>query len=148
MSEITKNGGGVERMPRKKQEKPKNTRKFDTPEALQAACDAYFAECDAKGKLYGEAGLCLALGITRSTLWSWRNGEKCQDLQDTVRMADLRIQDQLESDPTYMQKGMVTKAIFMLKQPQFGGYQDKIESKADISVNVKMGANMDESDFK
>jgi hypothetical protein len=63
-------------------------------------------------------------------------------------MADLRIQDQLESDPTYMQKGMVTKAIFMLKQPQFGGYQDKIEAKADLAVNVKMGKNVDESDFQ
>lgn len=31
---------------------------------------------------------------------------------------------------------------------RLGGYQDKVESKSDISVNVKMGENMDESDFK
>ena len=47
-----------------------------------------------------------------------------------------------------MQKGMVTKAIFMMKQPRFGGYQDKIEAKTDIAVNVKMGSNVDASDFK
>ena len=44
--------------------------------------------------------------------------------------------------------GMVTKAIFLMKQPRFGGYQDKIEAKQDIQVNVKMGNGMDASDFK
>ena len=47
-----------------------------------------------------------------------------------------------------MQKGMVTKAIFLMKQQRFGGYQDKIEAKTDIAVNVKMGSNVDASDFK
>jgi len=36
----------------------------------------------------------------------------------------------------------------MLKQPRFAGYQDKIEAKQDIAVNVKMGANVDASDFQ
>ena len=38
--------------------------------------------------------------------------------------------------------------IFMLKQKRFAGYQDKIEAKTDIAVNVKMGSGMDDSDFK
>ena len=78
----------------------------------------------------------------------WYDGTDCADLQEPVQRAYLRIQAQLESDPTYMQKGMVTKAIFLMKQPRFGGYQDKIEAKQDISVNVKMGNGMDDSDFK
>ena len=123
-------------------------RKYKTAAALQAKCDEYFAKCDADGKLYGEAGLALHLGVVLSTLRKWYDGTDCADLQETVQMAYLRIQSQTESDPTYMEKGMVTKAIFLMKQPRLGGYQDKIEAKTDISVNVKMGSNVDESDFK
>ena len=43
---------------------------------------------------------------------------------------------------------MVTKSIFLMKQPRLGGKQDRVEAKQDISVNVKMGENVDESDFK
>ena len=42
---------------------------------------------------------------------------------------------------------IVSYRIFLLKQEKFGGYQDKIEAKSDLNVNVKMGKNMEESDF-
>jgi hypothetical protein len=45
-------------------------------------------------------------------------------------------------------KNMTPFVIFMLKQKRFAGYQDKIEAKTDIAVNVKMGKGMDDSDFK
>ena len=123
-------------------------RKYATAEALQDRCEDYFAKCDANRILYGEAGLALHLGVKLDTLRKWYDGKDCSDYQEIVQMAYLRIQSQLESDPTYMMKGMVTKAIFMMKQPRFGGYQDKIEAKTDIAVNVKMGSNVDASDFK
>lgn len=126
----------------------KGGRKYATAEALAAKCEEYFTTCDDQGKLYGEAGLALYLGVVRDTLRKWYDGTDCPDLQETVQMAYLRIQSQAESDPAYMEKGMVTKAIFLLKQPRFGGFQDKIEAKTDIAVNVKMGSGMDESDFK
>lgn len=123
-------------------------RKYANAAALQKKCDEYFAKCDEEGKLYGEAGLALHLGVMLATLRKWYDGTDCPDLQETVQMAYLRIQSQTESDPAYMEKGMVTKAIFLMKQPRLGGYQDKIEAKTDIAVNVKMGSNVDESDFK
>ena len=128
----------------------KNTwkRKYATAEALEEKCSEYFAKCDKDGHLYGEAGLSLHLGVKLDTLRKWYDGKDCSDYQEIVQMAYLRIQSQLESDQTYMQKGMVTKAIFLMKQPRFGGYQDKIEAKQDIQVNVKMGNGMDASDFK
>ena len=128
----------------------KNTwkRKYATAEALQDRCEDYFAKCDANRILYGEAGLALHLGVKLDTLRKWYDGKDCSDYQDIVQMAYLRIQSQFESEPAYMEKGMVTKAIFMMKQPRFGGYQDKIEAKTDIAVNVKMGSNVDASDFK
>ena len=128
----------------------KNTwkRKYKTAAELQKKCDEYFAKCDEEGKLYGEAGLALYLGVMLATLRKWYDGTDCPDLQVTVQFVYLCILSQTESDPAYMEKGMVTKAIFLMKQPRFGGYQDKIEAKTDIAVNVKMGSNVDESDFK
>ena len=139
-------------MPKKKAERSENAPpgvcKYQTAEELARACDAYFAKCDQVGELYGEAGLCLALGVTLNTYRRWRHGETAAYLSETVQMADLRIQHQLETDARYHEKSMVSRAIFMMKQPQFGGYQDRIEARQDIAVNVKMGAGMDESDFK
>lgn len=133
-------------MPQKRENTGK--RKYKTAAELQTKCDEYFAQCDEEGKLYGEAGLALHLGVMLATLRKWYDGTDCPDLQETVQKAYLRIQSQVESDPTYMMKGMVTKAIFLMKQPRLGGYQDKIEAKADIAVNVQMGSNTEKSDFE
>ena len=43
---------------------------------------------------------------------------------------------------------MATRGIFALKQRRLGGWVDRIEAKQDLTVNVKMGGGMDESDFK
>ena len=128
----------------------KNTwkRKYATAEALEGKCNEYFAKCDKDGHLYGEAGLALHLGVKLDTLRKWYDGKDCSDYQDIVQMAYLRIQSQFESEPAYMEKGMVTKSIFMLKQKRFGGYQDKIEANTNIDVNVKMGKNVDASCFE
>lgn len=132
---------------KKRTDNPGN-RKYATAADLRAKCDEYFALCDEKGLLYGEAGLALHLDVAIETLRAWYDGKKCEDLQHTVQRAYLQIQSQMESGWQYQEKGMVTKSIFLMKQPRFGGYQDKIEAKQDISVNVKMGDGMDESDFK
>ena len=124
-------------------------RAFKDEAELRKACDKYFADCDRERILYGGAGLALALGVKLSTLRAWYDGTKCPDLSDEVQRAYLRIQDQIETNTAYMEKGgMTTKAIFLLKQRRFGGYQDRIEAKNDITVNVKMGDGVDESDFK
>lgn len=123
--------------------------KYGTVQELEKAVDAYFRDCDRGGKLYGEAGLCLALGISLETLRRWYDGTQRPENQEVIQRAYLRIQDQIETSPAYMEKGgMASKAIFLLKQARFGGYQDKIEAKQDLTVNVKMGGGMDESDFK
>lgn len=135
-------------MSRKTNTENTGERKYATAAELREKCEAYFAECDAKGVLYGEAGLALYLDVSLHTLRNWYDGERCKDLQYEAQRAYLRIQNQAECDPLYMMKGMVPKSIFLLKQSRLGGYQDKVEAKADISVNVKMGTGMDESDFK
>lgn len=128
---------------------------FETAEEFREAADKYFADCDAAGKLYDEAGLCL--GLTRynrkgrkvllQSLRRWCDGEVCPYLQEEVQYAYLRIQEQIATSPAYQEKGMVTRGIFLQKQKQFGGYQDRVETKQDTTVHIVHGADMDKSDF-
>lgn len=121
--------------------------KFKTAEELQEKLDAYFADCDEQRKLYSEVGMALFLKVSLITLDQWWRGTRCPYLQETIRMAYTRIAEQIATDPRYNERQMVSYRIFLLKQEKFGGYQDRVEAKNDLTVNVKMGANMEESDF-
>lgn len=131
----------------KEKDEQGNARKYKSAASLKNKLEAYFAWCDDEGRLYSEQGMALYLGVSMSTLDTWWRGKYCLDLQDTIRWAYLRIADQIMTDPRYAEKSMVSLKIFLLKQEKFGGYQDKVESRQDISVNVKMGSGMEESDF-
>ena len=132
------------------------SRSYKSVEALHRAIEGYFAKCDRDGTLYGEAGLALYLSehseggrlVSVALMRKWYDGQSCAAFQTEIERAYMRIQSQIESDPRYMDKTMGTRAIFLLKQPRFGGLQDKIEAKQDISVNVNMGKNMDKSDWE
>lgn len=119
-----------------------------TPRIVRGRCEEYFSRCDQEKGLYGEAGLALAVGVPLETLRSWFDGRERPDLQEEVRRAYLRIQSQLETSPAYMGKGMVSKAVFLMKQPRLGGYLEKTDVRQDLTVHVKLNKSMDESDFK
>lgn len=129
---------------------------FPTADAFTQAANRYFDECDAADRLYGEAGLCLALSsynekgksVSLKTLREWYDGESCPWLKDAVQQAYLRIQAQVESDERYRDKAMATRAIFLQKQGRLGGYQDKSEVKQDTRVHIIHGDSMDASDFQ
>lgn len=124
-------------------------KKFQTPEELKAACDAYFDECDRNGELYGEAGLALALKTSLRELRGWFTGEKFPEMREAAEYAYLKIMHQIETDERYQEKGgMSTRSIFLMKQQYFGGYQDKLAAQTQIDVNVKMGEGMDKTDFE
>ena len=128
--------------------KPTGKRTYETAADLQTACEKYFAKIDASGEVPSESGLALHLGISLGTLHSWYDGDRAPDLQDATRDAynemTVRYLQMLQGG----NKNMTPFVIFMLKQRRCAGYQDKIEAKTDIAVNVKMGSGMDESDFK
>lgn len=125
------------------------SRKYYSAKELEQIANAYFEACDEKNVLYGEAGLALGLGLTLRELREMYDGKRGEAFQTVIQRAYLCIQNQIETSPAYREKGgMATKAIFLLKQPRLGGYQDKIEARNDMTVNVKMGAGVDESDFK
>lgn len=129
---------------------------FETAEEFTELANAYFDECDKANRLYGEAGLCLYLTnhnrkgrtVKLETLHTWYDGDKAAYLQDAVQAAYLRIQEQIESDPAYMEKGMTTRAIFLSKQKRLGGYQDKVESKNETTVHIVHSDSVDAEDFK
>ncbi len=72
--------------------------KFETPEILDAAIDAYFASCyDTEGKLIKAitySGLAIALGTTRKTLLDY-NGK--DEFSDSVTRAKAKCEEFAES---------------------------------------------------
>lgn len=128
--------------------------RYKTTEALQEAVDRYFEKAlapnadGAAAEVVSEQGLALFLGVSVSTLRGWFDGEKCTYLQETAQDAYSRMAAEYMNLLTTGNKAYVPFVIFMLKQKRFAGYQDKIEAKQDISVNVNMGKNMDKSDWE
>ncbi len=114
---------------------------FKTAAELETAVVGYFDKCDRKDEKYSEAGLCLWLSshnrknrnVTLQTLHYWYDGDACEYLQETVQMAYLRIQHQIETDPRYDDKAMTAYRIFLEKQQRLGGKTDKQE----VNNNVK-----------
>jgi hypothetical protein len=129
---------------------------FPEVEEFEKLANDYFDECDAEYRLYGEAGLALYLSehnlaqrfVSVNALRGWHDGVSCPHLQDAVGRAYTRIQAQIESDPRYQVKGMVTARIFLQKQKRLGEYQDKTETKNDTTFRFTFGDSMDKSDFE
>lgn len=123
-------------------------RKYETAAELQKAVDKYFAHCEKTGEIVGEEGLAYHLGVTVGALGAWYDGDRCEDLQETVQLAYTRLQYLRSIDPRFMEKGMTSIYMFSKKQKRLGGWKDTVEAKQDIHCNVTFGKGMDESDFK
>ena len=96
------------------------------------------------------------LMLAKNSLALARQGYDLMDKKRNVLLKELmalideakEIQEQIDTSPIYQEKGMVTRGIFLNKQKRLGGYQDKQETRQDISVNVTFGDGVDASDFK
>lgn len=102
---------------------------FDTAKDFTAAADAYFEACKPKGDSDGDMptvnGLCLALGMTRKTLWAYADKpEFC----DAVEKARARLEMAWERR---LAGTACTGAIFWLKNQ---GWSDRTESVVTASV--------------
>lgn len=136
---------------RKEEKKAKEEaqRQQEEAEELRGLIDEYFEDCDLHHQLYGPAGLALALDMDFADLIALRDDRNRPALSKEIRRAFLRMQNQIETAPQYREKGgMATRAIFALKQPWFGGYQDRSETKQDVNLNIVFGDGMDKSDFE
>lgn len=136
---------------RKEEKKAKEEaqRQQEEAEKLRERIDEYFENCDLHHQLYGPAGLALALDMDFADLIALRDDRNRPALSKEIRRAFLRMQNQIETAPQYREKGgMATRAIFALKQPWFGGYQDRSETKQDVNLNIVFGDGMDKSDME
>lgn len=132
-----------------KQAREQAKRQQDEAEELRGLIDEYFEDCDLHHQLYGPAGLALALDMDFADLIALRDNREKPALSKEIRRAFLRMQNQIETAPQYREKGgMATRAIFALKQPWFGGYQDRSETKQDVNLNIVFGDGMDKSDME
>ncbi len=71
--------------------------KFQTLKDLEQAIDAFFKDCDKKGRPYTVTGLALALDTTRETLLDYeKNNPKLAEFSDAIKRAKLRVQNYAE----------------------------------------------------
>lgn len=104
---------------------------FQTPEEFDSAADEYFEACKPTGESDGDIptvnGLCLALGMTRKTLWAYADKpEFC----DAVEKARTRLEMAWERR---LAGTACTGAIFWLKNQ---GWSDKTEQSVTLDATV------------
>lgn len=102
---------------------------FETPEQLEAVAEAYFLACDDpdKGEVPTVNGLCLALGMTRKTLWAYADKpEFCDAVEKARTRLELAWEKRLAGNAC-------TGAIFWLKNQ---GWSDKTEQTINATVTV------------
>ena len=114
-----------------------------TPEAFRKAVDNYIQECKATDIFPSEPGMLLALDISEDTLSRYKeqNG-----YADTIKKALAVREEYLQHIVLSNGAKSVTGAIFLLKQPKNGGYQDKQIADGDINVNIGF-KNLDKKAF-
>lgn len=102
---------------------------IDTDDAQQVwnRIEEYFAISTANDVKPSVAGMALALGTERQTLWRWINGvesSKSKAVRDTLKRGMAFLNMQMED---YMQNGKINpvSGIFLMKNNM--GYQDKQE---------------------
>lgn len=111
-------------------------------EQLKERITRYFEICAEDDMKPSVAGLALAIGVDRRTLWKWTQSEN-SDRVDTVKRAyailDLQMND-------YMQNGKINpvSGIFLMKN-NFG-YQDKQD--VIITPNNPLGETVDQKQLE
>lgn len=107
--------------------------KFKSPEDMQKAIDAYFADCEAKELPLTVTGLALALDTTRETIMDYQEKD---EYSDTIKRAKLRVQNYAEKR---LFGNNATGPIFALKN---FGWSDKQEQHVTGTTTVIMKSNI------
>lgn len=123
-----------------------------TAQQLADGIEDYFKDCETRNRKPTKPGLCNFLGISTSTWDNWmREGEgkavkrslKCGETGESrynayiwpMKKALQRMTDELE-------QRVDTMALFLLKQPSYGGYTDKAGENpmgGNLAVTISFG---------
>lgn len=127
-----------------------------TPENLKKNVDEYFAEREAKGDFPTFAGLLRYLGISKRTYYRYLeddNGDESMSEEDRRAYRKIFEDAQLRRED-YLEKKMVAEprqangCMNSLKQPQNGGFKDRIDSEIDAKITVVTAGVGGENAFK
>ena len=131
-------------------------KKVGTPEDMKRNVERYFADREAKGEFPTFAGMLRWLGISRRTYSRYMDDEnKDESLNEEDRFAYRKIfEDAQLRREDFLEKRMVTDpraangCMNSLKQPQNGGFKDKIEGELDAKITVNVVGVGGENAFK
>lgn len=130
--------------------KPGPKRKYETPEALKAGIDEYFAMCKKAGDIFPDyAGMRTFLGVSKSTLERYQDGDSEQARKFRTVLENAR--DVRES---WLARRMATEpraaqgCMNNLKQPQNGGYIDRPAENNETKITIVTAGVGGESAFK
>ena len=117
--------------------------KPSNPEELKQRIDSYFLFCEEHDFRCGIESLCLALGVSRQTLWQWCNGNNCtEEWAEICRSAKQFILTFLEQ-LTLKNKINPASSIFYYKN--WADYHDNVsfdEAIPQTSVAKALPASM------
>ena len=65
--------------------------KCRTDDEIEERINTYFSYCKEYGLRPGIETLCLSLGITRTSLWNWKNGLKCSERRKELASNALQL---------------------------------------------------------
>ena len=131
-------------------------KKYDTPADMKRQIDRYYEEREAAGEFGTFAGMLRFIGISKRTYNNYMNEE---DPDPNLSEEDRRVYRKVFEDAQlrredFLEKRMVTDpraangCMNSLKQPQNGGFKDRIEGEIDAKITVNVIGVGGENAFK
>ena len=107
-----------------------------TPEQIDEFSKGYFAECEDEGKKPTIEGLAGFMDITSDTLLSWLNAKSENEKLYDPKVIEIlkKAQDRMVD---IIQQSSDTMSVFRLKQPRYGGYNDKLIGEGNGNIKVE-----------
>lgn len=108
-------------------------KRIDAPRELKEKCEAYFTMCDELGRKYTRPGLALFLGVEPEIITTWAEDTSVKNAETArvIKLAVARMTDALEQRTDSM-------ATFLIKQPCYGGYRDRISDSGDSTIHISV----------
>ena len=131
-------------------------KKVGTPEDMKRNVEKYFAEREASGEFATFAGMLKFLGISKRTYYRYLdtdNNDESMSEEDRRAYRKIFEDAQLRRED-YLERRMVAEprlangCMNSLKQPQNGGFKDKIEGEIDARITVNIVGVGGENAFK
>lgn len=115
-----------------------NTRKIDSAEMLDKHIKNFIEFCNDTGEIPSDYALCKFLSVSASTLERYKAGEGTykgydEPLKTLKKFREHRLLTMLEGNPK-----LSAAAIFQLKQPFNGGYQETQTTDNSATVTLRI----------